>query len=338
MDAVRAYDRVAPRRAAVGKPQRRAAPIGLHGDAPRAEPDRVAETFARGRQQQHQQGAAMDADLRPAIAGVQPAILAPHFLAITRRVEQCTRRDAGGEDRLAQAEFGKLAHGMRQQVDADAERLRVRCRLVQFDRNAGVMQGNRKGQATDSAAGNDHAHGQPSLPGRHKGILRSVQSLNDIARPAAFGILSGTVSYGVKRAYLRVIRDLEQPLAPLGYTPPLLAALAIVAANPGIAPARLADAMGHGRSRAAPLLDRLEALGHIRRAAGVDSRGLELCLTQEGQAMLARLGLVLAAHERRIRGDMPSAEARTLARSLERIARPGAEPAGAPRMRRRPVP
>ncbi|MFH5927270.1 MarR family winged helix-turn-helix transcriptional regulator [Roseomonas xinghualingensis] len=135
-----------------------------------------------------------------------------------------------------------------------------------------------------------------------------------------FGPLAGTVSYGIKRAYLRVIRDLEGALAPSGFTPPLLAALAIVAANPGISPARLAAAMGHGRSRAAPLLDHLEGQGLLTRRAGPDRRSIRLHLTATGRAALRRLKSIVAEHEVRITAGLTTQEAGGLPDMLERVA------------------
>ena len=137
------------------------------------------------------------------------------------------------------------------------------------------------------------------------------------------GLLSGTVSYGMKRAYRRVIRDLEEALQPEGFTPPLLAALSIAEATPGIAPAHLAEAMGHGRSRAAPLLDRLEGDGLLERRAGTDRRSLGLHVTPRGRAALDRLRPILAAHERRITAGLTPAEARALAALLEKLAQEG---------------
>ena len=153
-------------------------------------------------------------------------------------------------------------------------------------------------------------------------MTQTVQRLNDRAGEVSVGLLAGTVSYGVKRAYLRVIRDLEEALAPHGFTPPLLAALSIVAANPGIAPARLAAAMGHGRSRASPLLDRLEADGLLRRQAGPDRRSLGLQLTRAGEAALRRLGPVLEDHERRVTAGLTEAARRDLASALSNLADP----------------
>ncbi|MBE9606922.1 hypothetical protein IAI18_18820 [Acetobacteraceae bacterium H6797] len=146
-----------------------------------------------------------------------------------------------------------------------------------------------------------------------------VQQLNDY-RPS-FGPLEKTVSYGVKRAWLRVQRDLEAALAPEGFTPPLLAALSIAVANPGIAPARLAETMGHGRSRAAPLLDRLEADGLVTRAEGGDRRSLSLIPTAAGREKLARLERLLADHETRVTAPLSPDEARLLAALLERVSR-----------------
>lgn len=145
--------------------------------------------------------------------------------------------------------------------------------------------------------------------------------MNDHDAPAALGPLTATVSYGLKRAYLRMIRDLEAALAPEGFTPPLLAALSIAVANPGIAPSRLAEAMGHGRSRAAPLLDRLEETGLVVREAGADRRSLQLRATPAGTAMLARLEERLVAHEQRITAGLSPEEARRLAALLEKVAR-----------------
>ena len=142
---------------------------------------------------------------------------------------------------------------------------------------------------------------------------------DEIPDTAGFGPLAGTVSYGVKRAYLRVIRDLEAALAPMGFTPPLLAALSIVAANPGIAPARLAAAMGHGRSRAAPLLDHLQAQGLLERLAGPDRRSIGLNATAAGRAALRRLRPVLAEHEARITAGLSAAEAEALPVLLDRL-------------------
>ncbi|WP_426956320.1 MarR family winged helix-turn-helix transcriptional regulator [Muricoccus radiodurans] len=144
--------------------------------------------------------------------------------------------------------------------------------------------------------------------------------MNDQEEAPGLGLLAGTVSYGLKRAYLRVIRDLEAALLPHGFTPPLLAALAIVAANPGIAPARLAAAMGHGRSRAAPLLDRLEAQHLLERRGGADRRSLGLWATGEGEATLHRLRPLVLAHERRVTADLSAPERRAMAASLERLA------------------
>lgn len=143
--------------------------------------------------------------------------------------------------------------------------------------------------------------------------------MNDTDPPNGHGPLSGTVSYGLKRASRRVIRDLEEALRPHDVTPPLLAALSIAAARPGIAPAHLAEAMGHGRSRAAPLLDRLEARGWLERRAGADRRSLGLHATAEGEEALRRIQPLLEAHERRTTAQLDAAEARLLVSLLERL-------------------
>ena len=63
----------------------------------------------------------VDRDLRPAVTGGLPARLAPDSLPVLRVEDQLGRRDTHGGQVVEQPQLGQLAHGMGQDVDADAQ-------------------------------------------------------------------------------------------------------------------------------------------------------------------------------------------------------------------------
>src|SRR5690348_14797330 len=72
----------------------------------------------------------MKGDLRPLVASRQPARLPPDLTPIGHAIDQCLDRDTEGLELREQAHLRELAHGMRQQIDADAKRLWIVHRLV----------------------------------------------------------------------------------------------------------------------------------------------------------------------------------------------------------------
>ena len=62
------------------------------------------------------------------------------------------------QQRVAQAERGEFAHGMRQQRDADAELLDLRRALVDAAGNPALLQIERERQPADAAADNCYLH------------------------------------------------------------------------------------------------------------------------------------------------------------------------------------
>jgi hypothetical protein len=107
--------------------------------------------------QQHVEAAAVHRVLRPVIAGVETARLGIDVVAI----QPHQRPFLGGqadpvEIALADAEVVQLAHGVRLHVDADAERAHLPHRLEDDAGHTDLVQRQRRGEAPDAAAGDDH--------------------------------------------------------------------------------------------------------------------------------------------------------------------------------------
>ncbi len=98
----------------------------------------------------------MDRELRPVVAGEAPARLLVNELAVAAVEGQLARLDGARGQLFLQAEFAQLAHGMRQEIDADAERQHFRRGLEGARGNAGLMQAERQGQPADAAADDQH--------------------------------------------------------------------------------------------------------------------------------------------------------------------------------------
>src|SRR5476649_1480589 len=115
--------------------------------------DRVfPQPRARRVEQRLVQVGAMDRELRPAVAGVAAARLLEDELAMAAVEGELARLDAKRGERLLQAELRQFAHGMRQEVDADAERHHLRHRFEDAARDAGLVQAERQRQPADTAA------------------------------------------------------------------------------------------------------------------------------------------------------------------------------------------
>src|SRR5688572_7143420 len=102
--------------------------------------------------------AAMNADLRCVVAGVEAAQLLPHGLAEAIGVDELARSYAGGIQGRQQAERREFLDGVRQHVDADAKLAQLARLLVDFNLDANVMQRERRSQAADAGAGNNDLH------------------------------------------------------------------------------------------------------------------------------------------------------------------------------------
>ena len=78
--------------------------------------------------------------MRPRVAGIAAAGLLEDELAVLVEPDELFRLDAARADTRLDAELGQPAHGVRQQVDADAERLQLGGRFVHAASNARLVQ------------------------------------------------------------------------------------------------------------------------------------------------------------------------------------------------------
>src|SRR5207237_10380531 len=92
---------------------------------------------------------------------------------------------------VREAEVGKRAHAVRQQVDADAQRMDLRRRLEDAARDAGLMAAQGQGQAADAAAddqhirvGRTHSAAIPRLATTSAQRLRSLTAMSPSAAGA----------------------------------------------------------------------------------------------------------------------------------------------------------
>src|SRR5215204_2555028 len=97
----------------------------------------------------------MDRDLWPAIPRRETARFVPDWFAALCEVRQCRRRQAVDGEVVGQAQRVELAHCVRKQVDADAERLDALDALEDAHRQTGTMQAERRGETSDPTA-RDH--------------------------------------------------------------------------------------------------------------------------------------------------------------------------------------
>ncbi len=152
MDAVAAHRDLAALRLDVVEMDRDARAVLVDLQAAMGEPHGVAAEALPHRVEHHPvQVGAMDRKLRPVVAGEAAARLLVDELAVTAVEGELARLDGLCGERVLQAEFGELAHGMRQQVDADAERQHVGRGLEHARRDAGLVQAERQRQPADAA-------------------------------------------------------------------------------------------------------------------------------------------------------------------------------------------
>ena len=141
-------------------------------------------------------------------------------------------------------------------------------------------------------------------------------------RPDAisYGPLPGFLGYLLRRAQAQVFVDFAASMAGHRVTPGEFGLLAMVAANPGITPARLAAAVGLDKSTLSPALQRLADRGLIRREAlAGDRRYQALHLSAEGREAYARMLPTIAAHEARIAEALTPEEQAVLMRLLRKM-------------------
>jgi len=122
------------------------------------------QALSGGIQQDHQQCAAVDGELRPVVTGLAASGLRPDTLPVIIIIAEFGGRNRGCGQHVMQSEVGQFAHGMGQQIDADAQRLRCGNGLEDTAVDADLVQAQRGCQAGDAAAGDqDPCHVSPRV-------------------------------------------------------------------------------------------------------------------------------------------------------------------------------
>jgi len=113
--------------------------------------------------------------------------------------------------------------------------------------------------------------------------------------------LSQMTGYALRRAQMWLFRDLKARFKAHDISLAQFSVLYVVDINPGLAQARVAEALAIERARLVLMLDRLEERGLlVRSRSKADRRSHALHLTPAGRDLLSTLLDLQAEHEKRI--------------------------------------
>jgi len=141
------------------------------------------------------------------------------------------------------------------------------------------------------------------------------------AQPVEFGSLEDSIFFELRRAQWLVFQSLERRQVDR-VTPGQATILALVARNAGISQIDLARAVSIERSSLGEIVERLEALGLLRRAHSLrDRRAWALELTDPGRKVVVESLARAEDHEKYLENFLSSAEARSLVRLLKKLSR-----------------
>jgi DNA-binding MarR family transcriptional regulator len=133
-------------------------------------------------------------------------------------------------------------------------------------------------------------------------------------------VLRQFLGYRMRRAFAAVQGDLNATLAPFGLRRLTFAVLGMVADQPGLRQARLAEVLNIEGPHLVGLLDELQGRGLIRRDRDpTDLRAHVLAPTTLGRDLAARAMLAVADHDARMLAGIPKAMRAAMDRGLERI-------------------
>jgi len=115
----------------------------------------------------------------------------------------------------------------------------------------------------------------------------------------SYGLLPQVLGYHLRRTQVAIFRHFSRTVAAQeNITPGLLGMLQVIAANPGLAQSRLAEAMEVDRSTIVKVVDQLEQRGLIvREPSPHDKRSYCLRLTDDGRTSLRRMQALMLQHE-----------------------------------------
>ena len=137
---------------------------------------------------------------------------------------------------------------------------------------------------------------------------------------ADYDILDDLIGYTLRRAQLHVFQDIIETLRPWDLRPAQFSTLVMIAANPGLSQAALADLLAVERSAMVKILDTFERRGLARRRPStVDRRRNAVGITPRGQTLLDQVKAKAREHEARMVGFLSGDEKARLLAALRRI-------------------
>ena len=140
------------------------------------------------------------------------------------------------------------------------------------------------------------------------------------AQPPDLGALNSRLGYFVRRLQVWIFQDLIRRLAALDLSPAQFSVVVVIAANPGLSQAELAETLGIERARLVRLLHRLEYRGLTqRRASRSDGRRHALELTRAGRSVLAAAERLAAQHEEALKNKLGVRRYRSLLTALRAV-------------------
>lgn len=126
--------------------------------------------------------------------------------------------------------------------------------------------------------------------------------------------------YYMKRAFYVVQADVSQTLKPFGLRMVTFSALTLIADNPGLRQAQLAEALAIERPNLVVIIDELEARDLIRRERDpADRRAYALIPTAAGTDLNARAVAAVARHEDRLFGFLDRTRRTDLIAALRHV-------------------
>lgn len=135
--------------------------------------------------------------------------------------------------------------------------------------------------------------------------------------PTNLGGLDQMIGFVVRRAQVGMMQEFRRALKGLDLTPAQFSVLRVIASNPGLAQARVAEALMIERARLVQMIDSLEAAGRVERARSVtDRRSHALHLTAAGAELLKRAQGPVEAHERNMAARIGAKDREELLRIL----------------------
>ena len=133
--------------------------------------------------------------------------------------------------------------------------------------------------------------------------------------------LEGSLAYALHRAEMSVLEGVLGIFADHQITTTEFLVLVLVAENPGISQADLAEALDVERPRMVPMLNKLEKRDLAKRTVGAaDGRFRQIHLTKSGQQLVRVLQKRSREHQKEMMARLGPTEAKTILSSLWKLA------------------